>query len=377
MRRSWTASVSLLVLLLASVGADADWQRDYTRGKERVEKGQHREAIPLLRRAIQEKPRSCTGCIKVGMFVDDYFPHYFLGRALMAEGERTEALECFELLEAEGLIVRHKELASPFQAAFADARAAARPAAPAPPLMTEPTPAKPEPEPPPARVEPPIAPPARTPPPSPPAQRTEPGPDPKAVQAIRSKLDAAGRQVDSINSAEWRAHTKLQRFAQRLRQAIREASGRLDSTAPLQLSEMEALAARLQTQASRLVRIADLLRQYREIQASLGEERLKPHGDLAKEHAALDERMKGLAQQSLEGAGVREADDFIASLEGILRDLNGLATRLAQRPQAVPPPVAAAAPESRPAIEPPAPALSPAPRVREGFSAFRRGGLPA
>ncbi len=183
--------------------------------------------------------------------------------------------------------------------------------------------------------------------------------------------------MDSINSAEWRAHTKLQRFAQRLRQAIREASGRLDSTAPLQLSEMEALAARLQTQASRLVRIADLLRQYREIQASLGEERLKPHGDLAKEHAALDERMKGLAQQSLEGAGVREADDFIASLEGILRDLNGLATRLAQRPQAVPPPVAAAAPESRPAIEPPAPALSPAPRVREGFSAFFRGDLEA
>jgi tetratricopeptide (TPR) repeat protein len=386
MRRSWTASVSAAFLCLAALGAPADWKKDYLRGKERVEEKQYHEAVPLLEKAVREKAASCQRCIKEGMFFYDYFPLYYLGQAYLATGRDAEAAECFARLEAEGTILNNKDLSGPFRMALAAVRAAAKPAAPPPtPPAAEPEPPKPSPEPapPPSRAEP-APPPAVTPPPSKPAE-------PEAVRSIHRKLDAASRQLDTLDPAELRDLPRLHRHYQTMRDAIQEARGRLGpATPPRQVGELEAQASRLQAQAPRLLRTAELLRRLRGALAAVPEADLRSVPELAREADALRERARGLGQRPFDGRNDRDADGMIADLQALVADAEAFQQRAAQRLKAPPeagtappPPIPGATPPAGP--HPPAPAEghpdaptpSPVPAIREGFAAFFRGDLDA
>ena len=379
MRRFWIASVSALLLGLAAAGAAANWKQDYQAAKGKCKAGQYADAIPLLQKALRDKPRSCVGCIRTGMFFEDYFPLYYLGQALMETGRSEEAGDCYDRLEAEGLIQKSKELAGPFEMAVQGARALNKAASPAAPAGAVPPPTKPKPEPesppPPVRTE--SA--APLPPPAPPFKPSESTPDPEAVQGVRRKLDAAERQLDAVDPADLRNHPRLFKHYQGLKETLREVRNRLGSAAgPRQVAELDERAGILQAQAPRLVRSAGLLREIGEAFNAVREYDLKPYADLAAELAGLRERMRGAVDRSFEG---READGRIADLEGILRDLkdwSGKAALRLQAPpaQATPVPSSVPAPAAAASPVPPRPA-SAVPRIRKGFEAFFKGDLDA
>jgi hypothetical protein len=176
-----------------------------------------------------------------------------------------------------------------------------------------------------------------------------------------------------------------------MREAIQEARGRLGpATPPRQLGELEAQASRLQAQAPRLLRTAELLRQLRGALASVPEADLRSVPELAREADGLRERARGLGQRPFDGRSDRDADGMIADLQGLLADAEAFRQRATQRLKAPPaagtpppPPTPTATPPAGPRPSAPAegrpggPAPSPVPAIREGFAAFFKGDLDA
>lgn len=86
--------------------------RPFLEGRDLVEKGRPREAIPKLREALatgHEKPQERFGTSRHS--VDYYDPHYWLGRALMELGNEEEALVHLRASASEGLFPDRRETA--------------------------------------------------------------------------------------------------------------------------------------------------------------------------------------------------------------------------------------------------------------------------
>jgi tetratricopeptide (TPR) repeat protein len=84
--------------------------RPFLEGRDLVEKGRYREAIPKLEEAIQtghEKPQERFGTSRHA--VDFYDPHYWLGRALMELGDEAGALAHLRASESGGRFPERRE----------------------------------------------------------------------------------------------------------------------------------------------------------------------------------------------------------------------------------------------------------------------------
>lgn len=100
-------------IVILSASARGDWTQDYLQGVARLERKDAAAAIELLQSALKQKPASCKGCIREGMYFSDYYPNYYLGRAFLALSRYEEADACFQSLLREGLIQK-SELAGAF-----------------------------------------------------------------------------------------------------------------------------------------------------------------------------------------------------------------------------------------------------------------------
>ncbi len=110
-RGALTAALAL-ASLLPNAGLPAPQQsilppdsaaRPFLAGRELVEKGRYREAVPKLEEAIRtghEKPAERFGTSRHS--VDYYDPHYWLGRALMELGDEAGALSHLRASAADG-----------------------------------------------------------------------------------------------------------------------------------------------------------------------------------------------------------------------------------------------------------------------------------
>jgi tetratricopeptide (TPR) repeat protein len=98
MRTSFRVSeviVLLLGLMLVAAPLAADWYSDYEKGVNAVNAGRYEEGIQLLRRALEQHPK--TGRVRSGMFVREYYPYFYVGRAYKALGRVDDAKAAFRL----------------------------------------------------------------------------------------------------------------------------------------------------------------------------------------------------------------------------------------------------------------------------------------
>jgi|GEM_PF-4485264 len=159
MKNSCARYLSLIGLFaVLSVPARGDWAQDYLQGVAKVERKDYPAAIELLRGALKQRPASCNGCIREGMYFSDYYPNYYLGRAFLALNRFEEADACFQELLREGLIQK-SDLAGPFDESCRLARrelearkprvppAEARPKETRPPAEGDKPPTAPQPQP--------------------------------------------------------------------------------------------------------------------------------------------------------------------------------------------------------------------------------------
>jgi tetratricopeptide (TPR) repeat protein len=85
--------VALLGVMLVAAPLAADWYSDYQKGVDAVNAGRYDQGIQLLRRALEQHPK--TGRIRSGMFIREYYPNFYLGRAYKALGRMDDAKAAF------------------------------------------------------------------------------------------------------------------------------------------------------------------------------------------------------------------------------------------------------------------------------------------
>ena len=97
-----------MTLLLVSTHAFAaeKWLENYNKGVEAVNAGRYEAAVPLLAKAIAERPKEGTE-LKISMtVVAAYTPHFWLGIAKFNLGDVDAALREWRISEEQGAIAR-------------------------------------------------------------------------------------------------------------------------------------------------------------------------------------------------------------------------------------------------------------------------------
>lgn len=189
--------------------------RPFLEGRELVEKGRFREAVPKLEQALgtgHETPQERFGTSRHA--VDYYDPHYWLGRALMELGEEARALEHLRASAAGGQFPdrretedRRRRIAELERREAARRAPVPRPPTPTPLPTAAPPPAEPTPTPqPPEPVVAPTAPAAIGVPPGQPTPLPGPSPAPVHLEGPLAAL-AAG----DFETAEARVRAERRR----------------------------------------------------------------------------------------------------------------------------------------------------------------------
>lgn len=191
--------------------------RPFAEGRELVEKGRFREAVPKLQEALatgHEKPQERFGTSRHQ--VDYYDPHYWLGVALMQLGDDAGALRQLRASAAAAgdLFPDRRETQDRTQRiAELERREAQRTEArrsPTPTPAPSPTPAPAAPMPVPTPVA--AAEPARTPPPPSPTPARSPSPSAPAPAAVRLDRSLAALAAGDFAAAEREAAAERRRF---------------------------------------------------------------------------------------------------------------------------------------------------------------------
>jgi hypothetical protein len=104
------STIMVVLLLMLSPPAFAEWHKDYEAAMELIEKGQSGAAIPKLQAAIRQKNEEGANIKFYGMKFGDYFPHFYLGMAYFSQKNYTAAIQEFELSEKQGAILRKQNL---------------------------------------------------------------------------------------------------------------------------------------------------------------------------------------------------------------------------------------------------------------------------
>ncbi len=98
---------TLLVLLLIQGVAVADYSASFRKGFQALDRKQYGEAAVYFRGALQEHSQEGGDDVKIsGTFFIPYLPHYFLGVALVGQGDCNGALKAWKESERQGYIAR-------------------------------------------------------------------------------------------------------------------------------------------------------------------------------------------------------------------------------------------------------------------------------
>src|SRR6185436_1101306 len=88
----------LALAMLLAPALRADYRDAYKRGLDAFEGKRWEEAARLLRQAIAEHPDAGAGILGMRR----YTPHYFLGVALVEQGDCRGAVDAFDTAEKQG-----------------------------------------------------------------------------------------------------------------------------------------------------------------------------------------------------------------------------------------------------------------------------------
>jgi hypothetical protein len=99
----------ILMSLLFSMPAFAEYKRDYTVGKKSFEDAEYADAIKKLKSAIADNPNPAARVKLYGMRFDSYLPHFYLGQAYFKTNDCPSALESWEQAIAGGVIQKKDE----------------------------------------------------------------------------------------------------------------------------------------------------------------------------------------------------------------------------------------------------------------------------
>jgi hypothetical protein len=105
----------MLMSLLLSVPAGAEFKRDYTVGKKSFEDAEYEDAIEKLKSAIADNPEPAARVKLYGMRFDSYLPHYYLGQAYFKMNDCQSALAAWEQ-SLSGGVIQDKDEFSQLQA---------------------------------------------------------------------------------------------------------------------------------------------------------------------------------------------------------------------------------------------------------------------
>ncbi|HEV8240101.1 MAG TPA: hypothetical protein VGS57_12090 [Thermoanaerobaculia bacterium] len=94
----------MLVLALVASVAHADYRETYRRGIDAFTGKRWEEAARLMRQAIAEHPEAGAGILGMRR----YTPHYYLGIALVEQGDCPGAVEAFDTAEKQGKLSREE-----------------------------------------------------------------------------------------------------------------------------------------------------------------------------------------------------------------------------------------------------------------------------
>jgi hypothetical protein len=98
---------SFLVLLSMPRTSFADYSVSFQKGYQALDRKQYAEAAVLFREALQEHSQEGGDDVKItGTFFIPYLPHYFLGVALVGQGDCGGALNAWQESERQGYIAR-------------------------------------------------------------------------------------------------------------------------------------------------------------------------------------------------------------------------------------------------------------------------------
>ncbi|MCI0414479.1 tetratricopeptide repeat protein [bacterium] len=104
-------TLAVLLILLCTVSTSAaEWYKDYEAGLDHLKKGRFGEAVPRLQSAIAQKNQEGLNIKFYGMKFDDYFPHYYLGKAYFNQKNYQGALKEFDISSSHGEIQRNRSL---------------------------------------------------------------------------------------------------------------------------------------------------------------------------------------------------------------------------------------------------------------------------
>lgn len=165
MRARLMRGLLVLVLALCCTAAWADYKDDYQDGVEAAEKGDWATAQRLMESAIRENAKPVRRMRIYGTRFIEYIPHYYLGLALMNQGNCQAALSAFNNPANLQTVGRLSDFSGKQSAhisrcenevRLAQAEPPPRPVEP-PPKPVEPTPPPPKPTPPPPKPTPPPA----------------------------------------------------------------------------------------------------------------------------------------------------------------------------------------------------------------------------
>ncbi len=245
----------VVIVLLLSGQAHADWKRDYVRGERAIRDGNFAEAEALFRAAARDEPTPDERKRFEGVVFRDYAPQFWAGFAAWRQGACDRALEYWQdSANSAAVLSKIKDFKSQQDRGLADCRQTlAQTTKPPPPVATAPAPAPTQPvvtTPPIASQPPPTKPPVVA-PPSQPAVTVTPTPAPattvpapaQLVSAVQGWLagrysDVLAVQPNAISDGRARAYVHM------LRAAARFAESELGTASSEKAAQDEVRAAR-------------------------------------------------------------------------------------------------------------------------------------
>jgi len=384
MTTSWLRSANILLCLGLASWSGADWKRDYMKAVQKVEGRQYGEAIPLLQKALREKPASCAGCIREGMFIYDYFPNYYLGKAFLATGQNEAALACLQALQQEGVIQGNSKLAGDFQKVLQSAQLQTsaqppetpgpkpqeKPAEPPPPIPAETPPEIPAPKPPGKPSE------------SPPAQRepvpsARPGAAPNAadLESLKERFERVRAELERYPTAILQEFRGLAAWHRVLTDRVDQGFRKLQAAQKdRKVGDLDFLVTRLQAGVNRFGDSFRKAKALRDAFLALPESGLKQYPDLHREYRRIADRLQDLKNTARQGEDREETnDELLLAMDTIQKDIIVLTSKYESAVRA-----AAAKPVSPQApATPAAPALDVSAVLKEGYLSYFKGDFSA
>ena len=101
--------LTVIVGLLLTITAQADFKRDYGSGVKEYNKGDYADAIKKLEEAIEEESKAQAQVRIYGMRYEPYIPYFYLGQARFKNGDCAGALKAWKESISQGIVNQQEQ----------------------------------------------------------------------------------------------------------------------------------------------------------------------------------------------------------------------------------------------------------------------------